>query len=103
MDFDVHDILSTLCAKASQSLVRVHVKRDADGMSLLVADTSDCVDTAHDLPLCQSSKWSRRNRDQSQSSAPPDWYSMTRVSKKFFSFFRSIASDIHGNGFSFSP
>jgi len=23
---------------------------------------------------------------------------MTQVSKKFFSFFRSIASDIHGNG-----
>jgi hypothetical protein len=36
---------------------------------------------------------------QSQLSAPPVWYSMTRVSKKFFSFFRSIISDIHGNGF----
>src|SRR5690606_32738168 len=30
----------------------------------------------------------------------PVWYSVTRVSKKFFSFFRSMASDIHGNGFS---
>src|SRR5471030_1723637 len=38
--------------------------------------------------------------DQSQDSAPPDWYSMTRVSKKLRSFFRSIISLIHGNGFS---
>lgn len=30
---------------------------------------------------------------------PPTWYSVTRVSKKFFSFDRSIASDIQGNGF----
>jgi hypothetical protein len=37
---------------------------------------------------------------QSQESAPPDWYSMTRVSKKLRSFFRSIISLIHGNGFS---
>ena len=37
---------------------------------------------------------------QSQSRPPPVWYSMTRVSKKFFSFFRSIISLIHGNGFS---
>jgi hypothetical protein len=37
---------------------------------------------------------------QSQDSAPPDWYSMTRVSKKLRSFFRSIISLIHGNGFS---
>lgn len=36
----------------------------------------------------------------SQASPPPDWYSMTRVSKKFFSFFRSIISLIHGNGLS---
>lgn len=35
---------------------------------------------------------------QSQLNAPPVWYSMTRVSKKFFSFFRSIISDIHGKG-----
>ncbi|MDH4565715.1 PAS domain S-box protein [Pseudomonas sp. BN414] len=35
---------------------------------------------------------------QSQLSAPPVWYSITRVSKKFFSFFRSMISDIHGNG-----
>lgn len=39
------------------------------------------------------------NREsQSQLSAPPVWYSITRVSKKFFSFFRSMISDIHGNG-----
>ena len=37
---------------------------------------------------------------QSQESAPPDWYSMTRVSKKLRSFFRSIISLIQGNGFS---
>ncbi len=35
---------------------------------------------------------------QSQDSAPPVWYSVTRVSKKFFSFLRSIISAIHGNG-----
>lgn len=28
------------------------------------------------------------------------WYSVTLVSKKFFSFLRLISSDIHGNGFS---
>ena len=38
--------------------------------------------------------------DQSQLSAPPVWYSITRVSKKFRSFFRSIISAIHGKGFS---
>src|SRR5678815_949516 len=38
-------------------------------------------------------------RFQSQLNAPPDWYSMTRVSKKLRSFFRSIISLIHGNGF----
>ena len=37
---------------------------------------------------------------QSQLSAPPVWYSITRVSKKFFSFLRSIISAIHGNGLS---
>ena len=37
---------------------------------------------------------------QSQESAPPDWYSITRVSKKLRSFFKSIISLIHGNGFS---
>ena len=37
---------------------------------------------------------------QSQLSAPPLWYSMTRVSKKLRSFFKSIISLIHGNGFS---
>src|SRR5690349_21657429 len=36
----------------------------------------------------------------SQLSAPPVWYSVTRVSKKFFSFLRSMTSLIHGNGFS---
>ena len=36
----------------------------------------------------------------SQLSAPPVWYSMTRVSKKLRSFFRSIISLIHGKGFS---
>src|SRR5699024_7857802 len=36
----------------------------------------------------------------SQFRAPPVWYSMTRVSKKFFSLLRSTISDIHGNGFS---
>jgi hypothetical protein len=35
---------------------------------------------------------------QSQLSAPPVWYSVTRVSKKFFSFFRSSTSDIQGKG-----
>ena len=39
-------------------------------------------------------------RPHSQDSAPPVWYSMTRVSKKLRSFFRSIISLIHGNGFS---
>src|SRR5205814_3779154 len=34
----------------------------------------------------------------SQFSAPPVWYSMTRVSKKLRSFFRSIISLIHGKG-----
>ena len=38
--------------------------------------------------------------DQSQLSVPPVWYSITRVSKKFRSFFRSIISAIHGKGFS---
>ena len=37
---------------------------------------------------------------QSQESAPPDWYSITRVSKKLRSFFRSIISLIQGKGFS---
>src|SRR3954468_22190156 len=35
----------------------------------------------------------------SQFSAPPVWYSITRVSKKLRSFFRSIISLIHGKGF----
>ena len=39
-------------------------------------------------------------RCQSQDRAPPDWYSITRVSKKLRSFLRSIISLIHGNGFS---
>src|SRR5262249_54151378 len=34
----------------------------------------------------------------SQFNAPPVWYSMTRVSKKLRSFFRSIISLIHGKG-----
>src|SRR5688572_29380365 len=34
----------------------------------------------------------------SQLRAPPVWYSITRVSKKLRSFFRSIISLIHGNG-----
>ena len=38
-------------------------------------------------------------RDQLQSSVPDDWYSVTRVSKKFFSLLRSIVSLIQGNGF----
>jgi len=37
---------------------------------------------------------------QSQDRAPPVWYSMTRVSKKLRSFFRSIISLIQGKGFS---
>jgi len=37
---------------------------------------------------------------QSQDKAPPDWYSITRVSKKLRSFLRSIISLIQGNGFS---
>src|SRR3990172_4442654 len=36
--------------------------------------------------------------DQSHVNAPPVWYSVTRVSKKFFSFFRSSSSLIHGKG-----
>jgi len=36
----------------------------------------------------------------SQDSAPPDWYSITRVSKKLRSFLRSIISLIQGKGFS---
>ena len=39
-------------------------------------------------------------RHQSQDRAPPDWYSITRVSKKLRSFLRSIISLIHGKGFS---
>jgi len=39
-------------------------------------------------------------KNYSQLSAPPVWYSMTRVSKKLRSFFRSIISLIQGNGFS---
>ena len=35
---------------------------------------------------------------QSQDKAPPDWYSITRVSKKLRSFFRSIISLIQGKG-----
>ena len=35
---------------------------------------------------------------QSQFNAPPVWYSVTRVSKKFFSLFRSMSSLIQGNG-----
>src|SRR5204863_8274559 len=34
----------------------------------------------------------------SQLSAPPVWYSITRVSKKFLSFLRSVISLIQGNG-----
>ena len=41
----------------------------------------------------------RHGLAQSQVSAPPVWYSITRVSKKFRSFFRSIISLIQGNGF----
>ena len=37
---------------------------------------------------------------QSHDRAPPVWYSMTRVSKKLRSFFRSIISLIQGKGFS---
>ena len=36
--------------------------------------------------------------DQSQESAAPTWYSVTLVSKKFFSFVRSIVSLIQENG-----
>jgi hypothetical protein len=51
---------------------------------------------------CQDSSACDRThvRPQSQDKAPPLWYSMTRVSKKFRSFFKSIISLIHGNGFS---
>ena len=55
-----------------------------------------------DLPLEQT-HWRLRAsglENQSQLSAPPDWYSMTRVSKKLRSFLRSIISLIQGNGFS---
>ena len=37
-------------------------------------------------------------RRQSQVRVPPVWYSVTRVSKKFFSFFKSRISDIQGKG-----
>ena len=43
-------------------------------------------------------RWASTN--QSQFNAPPVWYSITRVSKKLRSFFKSIISLIHGNGFS---
>ena len=39
---------------------------------------------------------------QSQLSVPPAWYSVTRVSKKFFSLRRSMISLIQGKGF-FTP
>ena len=40
-----------------------------------------------------------RNRLRySQFSVPPVWYSVTRVSKKFFSLLRSITSLIQGKG-----
>lgn len=52
-------------------------------------------------------RWVRRKTRRSvsilaydQSSDPPLWYSVTCVSKKFFSLLRSVCSDIHGNGFS---
>lgn len=35
---------------------------------------------------------------KSSSRAPAPWYSVTRVSKKFFTFVRSIVSVIHGKG-----
>ena len=37
---------------------------------------------------------------QSQVREPAVWYSVTRVSKKFFSLLRSMVCAIHGNGFS---
>ena len=43
-----------------------------------------------------------RGEPQSQDNALAAWYSVTRVSKKFFSFERSIVSDIQGKGF-FEP
>jgi len=43
-------------------------------------------------------RWASTN--QSQFNVPPVWYSITRVSKKLRSFFKSIISLIHGNGFS---
>jgi hypothetical protein len=54
--------------------------------------------------LLPDSRWTTRTEwpPQSQLSAPPFWYSVTLVSKKFFSFFRSMASDIQGNGLSVS-
>src|SRR4051812_41308744 len=50
--------------------------------------------------LIATTPWKPIANDQSQDRAPPDWYSMTRVSKKLRSFFRSIISLIQGNGFS---
>src|SRR5690606_29932589 len=41
----------------------------------------------------------RRSGADHQLSAPPVRYSVTRVSKKFFSFLRSTISLIHGSGF----
>ena len=51
------------------------------------------IDHAHSPRMCPQF-------DHSQFSAPPVWYSITRVSKKLRSFFRSIISLIHGNGLS---
>ena len=56
-------------------------------------------------PLAADTSGGRRRKNflagsryQSQDSAPPVWYSVTLVSKKFFSFFRSIISLIQGKG-----
>lgn len=51
------------------------------------------------LELGQHGDAGPRRRDQSQVNEAPVRYSVTRVSKKFFSFARSVAWDIHGKGF----
>ncbi len=56
---------------------------------------------AEQMPCAGLWNWVLSSKEvYSQDSAPPDWYSMTRVSKKLRSFLRSIISLIQGKGFS---
>ena len=56
-------------------------------------ETSTC---RHSAPFCP---FLPVPGPQSQTSEAPCWYSVTRVSKKFFSLLRSVDCDIQGNGF----